>query len=46
MESLEVKLREPFPYVHEQLHPAIPEVKGLTNFICYWRIFVIANIEN
>ena len=29
-----------------QLSPAIPEVKGPTNFICYWRIFVIANIEN
>ena len=24
----------------------IPEVKGPTNFICYWRIFVIANIGN
>ena len=29
-----------------QLSPAIPEVKGPTNFICYWRIFVIANIES
>ena len=29
-----------------QLRPAIPEVKGPTNFICYWRIFVIANIEH
>ena len=29
-----------------QWHPAIPDVKGPTNFICYWRIFVIANIGN
>ena len=29
-----------------QLHPAIPDVKGSTHFICYWGIFVIANIEN
>ena len=29
-----------------QLRPAVPEVKGPRNFICYWRIFVIANIEN
>ena len=29
-----------------QLHPAIPEVKGPTSFICYWRIFAIANKEN
>ena len=31
---------------HIQLHPAIPEVKGPTNFICYWRIFVITNMGN
>ena len=29
-----------------QLRPAIPDVKGPTNFIRYWRIFVIANIGN
>ena len=29
-----------------QWRPAIPDVKGPTNFICYWRIFVIANIKN
>ena len=29
-----------------QLNPAIPKVKGPTNFICYWRIFVIAIIVN
>ena len=27
-----------------QLRPAIPDVKGPPNLICYWRIFVIANI--
>ena len=32
--------------VHIQWRLAIPEVKGPTNFFCYWRIFVIANIEN
>ena len=26
-----------------QLHPAITDVKGPTNSICYWRTFVIAN---
>ena len=26
-----------------QLRPAIPDVKGPTNFICYWRIFVIGS---
>ena len=26
-----------------QLSPAIPDIKGPTNFICYSRIFVIAN---
>ena len=29
-----------------QLRPAIPDVKVLKTFICYWRIFVIANIGN
>ena len=29
-----------------QLQPAIPDVKGSTNFICYWRIFIIADEEN
>ena len=29
-----------------QWHPAIPDVKGPINFICYWRIFVIAIIGN
>ena len=27
-----------------QLRPAIPDVKGPPNLICYWRIFAIANI--
>ena len=27
-----------------QLSPAIPDVKGPTNLICYWRIFIIANV--
>ena len=31
---------------HEQLSPRIPDDKGPTNVICYWRIFVIANIGN
>ena len=29
-----------------QLSLGITDVKGPTNFICYWRIFVIANIGN
>ena len=29
-----------------QLRSAIAEVKGPTNFICYWQIYAIANIEN
>ena len=36
----------PLQLLFPQLHPAIPEVKGPTSFICYWWIFVIANIEN
>ena len=28
-----------------QLSLAIPDLKGPTKFICYWRIFVIANKE-
>ena len=24
----------------------MPEVKGLKNFVCFWRIFVVANIRN
>ena len=31
--------------IHIQLNPAITDVKGLMNFICYRRIFVIANIR-
>ena len=31
-------VRSPFSY-----NTAIPDVKGPTNFICYWQIFVIAN---
>ena len=27
-----------------QLNLGITDVKGPTNFICYWRIFLIANI--
>ena len=35
-------LRSVHTYV--QLRPSILDVKGLTNFICYWRFFIIANI--
>ena len=31
--------------VRVQLSPAITDVKGPTNFFCFWRIFVIANKE-
>ena len=31
-------------FVDIQLSPVILDVKGPTSFICYWRIFAIANI--
>ena len=30
--------------IYIQLRPAIPDVKGPPNLICYWWIFAIANI--
>ena len=31
-------------FIDIQLNLGITDVKGPTNFICYWRIFVVANI--
>ena len=34
------------PHTSKSGQLGITDVKGPTNFVCYWRIFVIANIGN